>query len=153
MTPETVITIILAPACVVYLIVTRRAIRRMRQGDEEWRQRWRQLDPPRRKAIRAHMKRGEAVPDREDAELAIRAVAQIDYVKRAMAPMTLFSVFLVVVFLGVGVVSGDTIFIVIGAVGAGSALLFDVLARRQGRRYRQSVAATRAVHGGDAAFL
>jgi hypothetical protein len=149
MSADTVITVLAAPACVIYLILTRRSVRMMRAGDEEWRQQWRQLDPARRKSIRKRIKRGEAVLDREDAELAVRAVAQIDYVREAMAPVTRASMFLVLAFLIVGVVSGSTILIVIGAFGLGSSAVFDLLSCRQRRRYQKSTVATRRVHDVD----
>jgi hypothetical protein len=80
------------------------------------------------------MQRGEAVPDPEDAEVAIRAVAQIEYVRRAMPPMIRVSMLLVVAFLVTGVVSGSTILIVIGALGVGSATVFGLFSRRQRAR-------------------
>jgi hypothetical protein len=146
MSVDTVITVIAGPACVIYLILTRRSIGMMRAGDEEWRQRWRQLDPARRNSIRRRMKRGEAVPDREDAELALRAVAQIDHIRTAMAPVTVASMFLVLAVLVSGIVSGSTILIIVGALGLGSSAVFDLISRRQRRAYQTSSAATRRVH-------
>jgi hypothetical protein len=63
MNAGTVIPVIAAPACVIYLVMVRRSMTMMPAGDEEWRQRWRQLDPARRKAVRDCMKRGDPVLD------------------------------------------------------------------------------------------
>lgn len=84
--------------------------------------------------------------DREDAELAVRAVAQIDYVRKAMAPMTLISLVLVLAILVVGVVSASTVLIVVGGVGLGCGAVLDLLSRRQRHLYQKSAAATRRVH-------
>jgi hypothetical protein len=149
MSVETVIPAIAAPACAIYLILTRRSIRTLREGDEEWRRRWRQLDSARRKSIRERMKRGEAVLDRGDAELAVRAVAQIDYVRKTMAPVTLASMLLVLAFLVVGVASGSTVLIIVGAFGLGSCAVLGLVSRRQRRRYQKSTAATRRIHDLD----
>lgn len=144
-----VIAIVALPGCLVSLILTLRSIRLMRSGDEEWRQRWRQLDPQRRNSIRERMKQGEAVLDPEDAELALRAVAQVDYVRKSMAPMTRAAMLLVVVWLVVGVVSGSTVLIVIGAFGLLSSGVLDLLARRQRQRHHVSAVATRRLHDMD----
>ena len=140
------VAVILGPASVIHVILARRSIRLIRAGDNEWRQRWRGLDPDRRRSIRQRMKRGEPVLDREDAELALRADAQIDHVRGAIAPIALASQLLVVGFLVVGVVSGSVIFIIIGASGLGSGAVIDVLSRRQRRRSHTSAAATRRLH-------
>jgi hypothetical protein len=106
---DAVIMLLAAPACVVYAILTRRSIRIMRAGDEEWRRRWRQLDSGRRRSIRQRMKRGEAVPDREDAELALRAMAQANYIRKANAPPMLASMLLVLAGFVAGAAAGSTI--------------------------------------------
>ena len=149
MSGDTVITVIAAPGCVVYLILTRRSIRMMRAGDEEWRHRWRQMDPARRRSIRRQMKQGEAVPDIEDAELAVRAVAQVEYVRRSMAPVTRWSMLLVVAGLIAGVVFGSNILIIVGAFGLVSFAVLDLLSRWQRHRYQMSIAATRRFHEMD----
>jgi hypothetical protein len=102
-----VIPLIAAPGCAIYLVLVRRAITTMRAGDEDWRQRWRELDPARRKAVRDCMKRGDPVSDRGDAELSLRAVAQVQHVRKAIAPPTFVSLLMVVAFLVAGVVSGS----------------------------------------------
>jgi hypothetical protein len=66
-----VVIVLAVPA----VVVMHRATRRMRkEGDQDWRERWRALDPERRKRILATMRRGEALTDPEDAELGARAV-------------------------------------------------------------------------------
>lgn len=149
MSTDTAIMVIAAPACVVYLVLARRSIRAMRGGDEDWRRRWRQLDPDRRQSIRKRMKSGEAVADREEAELALRAVAQVNHVRIVTAPMTFASTLLVLAWLVVGAVSGSTILIVVGVFGVLSSGLFDLLSRRQRNQYKRSTAATQRLHQGE----
>lgn len=149
MSTDAVITVIAAPGCVVYVILTRRSIRMMRAGDEEWRQRWRQLDPARRRSIRKRMKRGEPIPGREDAELALRTVAQITHVRKAMAPVTIASMLLVLAWLVVGAVSGSTILVIVGAFGLVSSAVFGLLSEWQRHRYQMSIAATRRIYDID----
>jgi Zn-dependent membrane protease YugP len=79
----------------------------------------------------------------------VRAVAQLDYVRNAIAPVTLTSLVIVLAFLVVGFVSESTILTIVGAFGLGSSTVFGLLSRRQRRRYRTSTAATRRVHGTD----
>ena len=146
MSTDTVIAVIAVPACVIYLILTRRSIRMMRGGDEEWRQQWRQLDRERRRSIHRCMKRGEAVIDRADAELAVGAAAQVDHVRKATAPTTLMSQLFVLAILVLGVISGSTILIIGMVVALASGTIFDLLARRQQHQYRKSIAATQRVH-------
>jgi hypothetical protein len=147
---EAVVSVIAAPMAALYMMSAHRSIRRMRAGDREWRRRWRELDGSRRKAIRRKMKRGEPVDGAEDAELLVRAVAQTDHVMRAMTPMTVTSLLIVIAMLVGGVVAGVTFLTVCGAVGAGSTALLDLLSLRQRRAYHQSAAATRRRHGLDA---
>jgi hypothetical protein len=133
----------------VYVVLALRFIRMSRAGDEDWRHRWRQLDANRRRSIRKRMKRGEAIRDGEDAELALRAVAQINYIRKAMAPVTLVSMFLVVAWLVVGAVSGSAILIIVGACGLVLSGVFGLAARWQRYRYERSTAATRRLHDVD----
>lgn len=142
----TVIGLFLGPVAIIDVILTRRFARSARQGDEEWRRRWRELDPARKQSIRRKMKRGEAVPDPEDAELARRAVAQVDYIRKAMAPLVIINMVVVLAFLAVGIASGLTFLIVVAAAGLGSTAVLDVLSRHQRRQHRQSVAATERLH-------
>jgi hypothetical protein len=146
--PNALLAIILGPAAAfLYLISARASIKRLRTGDEEWRQRWRELDPDRRKAIRARMKSGEAVQDHEDAELSLRAIAQVNYVRKAMAPMSRSGLLLVVLVLVVGVITDSVVFLALGVFGLGSGAVFDLLARRQRKRYQRSATATKRIHG------
>jgi hypothetical protein len=72
------------------------------------------------------MKRGEPVLDREHAELAFRAVAQLDCVRKAMAPVTLVLLLLVVAVLVAGVLLGSSILTVLGGFGLGAGGVFDL---------------------------
>lgn len=141
------LTIVLVPVAALYVISARQSIKRLRTGDEEWRRRWRELDPSRRKAIRARMKSGEAVQDHKDAELSLRAIAQVDYVRKVMAPMSRTGLLLVVFWLVVGVITGSIVLVAVGVFSLGSGAVFDLLARRQRKRYQRSATATKRIHG------
>jgi hypothetical protein len=99
----------------VYAMLALRFTRTTRRGDEDWRTRWRALAPAHRRSILATMRRGDPVTDADDAELGPRAVAQSDFVRRAMRPMEAFSVPSTVALLAFGIVAGDAVIVAIGA--------------------------------------
>jgi hypothetical protein len=67
----------------VYLVVHRRL---RPTGSQEWRQRWKRIDRPRRRRIARAVRRGEAVRDPRDAELAIELIDQIERQMAALQP-------------------------------------------------------------------
>jgi hypothetical protein len=146
---EAVVSVLAAPLTAIYMMSAHRAIRRMRAGDKEWRTHWRRLERSRRRAIRRKMNRGQPVDRPEDAEMLVRAVAQTDYVMRAMTPMTVTSKLIVIAMLVGGIAAGVPFLIVCGTVGMGSTTLLDLLSRSQRRAYHAAAAATRRRHGSN----
>jgi hypothetical protein len=116
-----------------------------RESDEEWRAQWRALDPQRRKRIRQAMRRGKAVRDPSDSELALRAIAQVDMTRRAMRPIELLALpTLVVVFAFAVVTIGTGTVLVVGFSVVLLVLVVSTLASEwQRRRLCQSAEATR----------
>jgi hypothetical protein len=121
------------------------SLRSMRAGDEEWRARWRRLAPDRRRSILRTMRRGEPVRDRLDAELAIRAVAQLDHVRRALRPLHATYVPLLVAMVVIGLAGGWTGLAVIAGAGLAASALLAGIARQRRRRLQESVERTRAL--------
>ena len=119
-------------------------------SDEEWRAQWRALDPQRRKRINRAMRRGEAVRDPADSEVALRAIAQVEMTRRAMRPIELLSWPMVLIVFAFGVViigSGTAIVVGFGIVLV--VLALSTLASEwQRRRLRQSAEATRRLQYG-----
>lgn len=140
--------ILAGPGCALYVMTVRRSIKRLRTGDAEWRRRWRQLDPQRRRTIRHRMRRGQPASDPEDADLLVRAVGQVDHVVRAMAPMTTSSLLIIAAMLVGGIVSGAAFLILAGAIGFVSWGVLDLLSRRQRSMYHRSASSTQRRHPG-----
>ena len=134
-------------ALVLWRVVLPRFRRAMAEGDREWRDRFRALDPVRRDAIRHAMRCGEPVRDPEDVELLLRADAQLDYVHRAMRPLELMMLPIVAALLAFAIEHQIRFMFVIFGVGFAFWLLTGAGVWRQRRRRKQSVAATRRLHG------
>jgi hypothetical protein len=140
--------LLLAAVGVPYTLLTLRFARDVRQGDEEWRRRFRELDPARRGAITQAMRGGRAVQDPEDAELLLRGVAQVEYVLRAMRPLSIVGAVAVVALLVAGVLANRSFLVWIAAAGLAAALVSAPLAWWRRKRYLQSAAATRRLQSG-----
>ena len=131
---------------VIWLIITPRTIRRMQHGDSEWRDAWRALDSGRRKTIQRKLRHGQAVEDPGDAELALRAVAQVHHVKEAMHPTSVLGTMVLVVLLVGGIVDDEPVMVIIAGAGLGLSALMGVLSAVQDRRRQLSAQRTRALH-------
>lgn len=127
------------------LVLTRRTTRKLRAGDEEWVERWRALDPERREAILHTMRSGEAVRDPEDAEFALRGVAQLEYVRGVIQPLTIASTPATLAILIGGVVAEKGVLVVVAGAGLAFSVVTGVLARRQNRQFQRSAEATRRI--------
>jgi hypothetical protein len=114
-------------------------------SDEEWRAQWKALDPQRRKRITQAMRRGEAVREPADAELALRAIAQVEMTRRAMRPIELIAWPMLLVVFAFAVVSiGVSAALVLGFCVVLSFFAVGTLTSEgQRRRLRQSAEATR----------
>jgi hypothetical protein len=140
--------LILVPAVVV-VIVYPRAMKQLREGgDQEWRERWRELDPARRKRILATMRRGEALPP-EDAELGSRAVRQLEFASSAMRPVELAMLPLLLLLIAWGLVEGDVLLVVIPAAGLAFSLPLRVTQGVRRRKMRRSLEASGALPPGS----
>jgi Flp pilus assembly protein TadB len=116
-----------------------------RESDEEWRAQWKALDPQRRKAITKAMRRGEAIREPADAELALHAIAQVEMTSRAMRPIELIAWPMLVIVFAFAVVSVSvSTVLVLGFCVVLTFFAVGTLASEwQQRRLRQSAEATR----------
>jgi hypothetical protein len=135
---------VLAILGVALLVVLLRFTKSVHQGsDEEWRRKWQALDANRRKAIRRSMRRGEPVHDREDAELSLRSIAQVEHVRRAMGPIESVALCMFVVMFWGGLILNDQILAIGGVLGSALIALGLAASALLQRRFRQSAEATR----------
>jgi Flp pilus assembly protein TadB len=128
----------------VYSTLAFRSTKSMRRGsDEELRRQWRALDRDRRKSINGSLRRGEAVRDQEDADLALRVVAQVERVRRSLRTIELVSwVMFLVLLVALIVLDHTTLAVGLGVVLAIFALL-TAFSAWHWRRLRRAAAATR----------
>jgi Flp pilus assembly protein TadB len=141
---EVVLATALLIGGLVYATLAFRAAKSMRRGtDEEWKRQWRELDPQRRKQIRRSLRRGEAVREPQDADLALRAVAQVKRVRRSLRPLNLASPLMFLLLVVTLVSLGEATAAVVFGVVLGVLALLWVVPAWTWKRYRQSAAATR----------
>ena len=116
-----------------------------RDSDEDWRAQWKALDPRRRKQITQAIRRGEAVLEPTDRELALRAIAQVEMTRRATRqtelltwPLLFVAFAIAVVYIGVStpLLLGFALLLLVFALGT-------LVSERQRRRLRRSAEATR----------
>ena len=139
---------VIALDTVVMSLLAPRLLRKMREGgDNEWRENFRALEPARRKAITLAMRRGTPVTDPGDVDLLLRADAQLDHVRRAMRPFELMTLPIAAAALAFAVEHHVRFMLVILGTGFLFWAVTSVGAWRQQRRRKQSVAATRQLHG------
>lgn len=146
MASEWVLPGVAVAAVVVYGVLIPRWIRRMRHGDEDWRRRWQGLDRDRRAAIAVRLRRGEAVEDPVDAELALRAVAQLGHVRAATRPVNLVSYATIAGLLALGAAGAHVILFAMAPLLIFGAVT-GVLSRRRWARYQRAAEATRRALG------
>jgi hypothetical protein len=140
--------IVLAAALVVVaaanLILVLRLIRRLRAVKEEgleFRRRWRELEPGRRRAIKRAVRRGQAVSDPQEARLALKAIENGERVFAALRPFQLLypSTFAAVLVLAL---VEQTRFVAVGVAVLGALFAFTWLSHWQRmRKLRASAAA------------
>ena len=128
----------------LYAFIARRSAKSMRQAsDPDWKRQWRALDRRRRKSIRGSLRRGEAVRDPADVDLALGAVAQIERVRGSMRMIENVSWVLFAGLLVALLALGQTglaigLAVVLAALGVAS-----VVSAWQWRRFRKAAEATR----------
>jgi hypothetical protein len=123
-----------------------RSAKSMRRGsDVEWVRQWRALDRSRRKSILRSLRRGEAVRDQEDADLALRAVAQIERVRRSLRMIEFVSWVLFLGLLATWIILAMTVLAISFGVVIAVLALASALSEWQWRRFRRAAAATRSV--------
>ena len=115
--------------------------RRMRSDADL--ERWRAVEPARRKAIVQTMRQGLPVRDPADAELALEASDRADRVRKLMRPMSLFGDLAIVVIVVVGIATSVWFVAIIGGSGLVVGAVLTVLSRQRRRRIHESVEATR----------
>lgn len=89
------------------------------------------------------MRQGRPVREPEDVELALRAIAQLDYVRAAMRPLELVSMPVLVVLVIVAIATGLTFIAIAGGVGLAGSATLQVLAWQRRRQLQRSAQATR----------
>jgi hypothetical protein len=132
-----------------HLILVPRAIRRMRavkEGGPEFHRRWRELEPARRRAITRAIRRGRAVSDPRETELALEAIRNGERVFAAIRPLQLLYAPALVVLVAWGFAEHAR-FVVVGA--AALAGLFALTSLSQWRRARKLRAAAAAMKAGS----
>ena len=129
------------------LLMCRPAIRRLRALKEEgpaFRERWRQLDPARRREILRAIRRGQPVTDPQEAELALEAIRNGERVAAAVQPFQLLYPPALVAFTVYAFAEHSRFLIVFGAVLVGLVAATWLLQWQRTRRRRSAAAATRA---------
>jgi hypothetical protein len=122
-----------------------KALRAMRDDGQGWRDRWRALEPARRSAIVQTMRQGLPVTDPEDAELALRLVAQLDTLRVALRPLQLLATPAMVVLTIGALVSRIWFVAIIGGVSLVAGVVLETRSFLRRRRVHRSAEATRAL--------
>lgn len=104
------------------------------------------MEPSRRIAITAALRRGEALTNEEDAELLYRTDARLDYVRRASRVWELMSIPIVAAVIAYAVAEGAWVAYIVVVLGFAWWLVASATSAHQSRRRKRSVAATRALY-------
>jgi hypothetical protein len=131
----------------VHLMLFRPAIRRLRVlkvDGRTFRERWRELDPARRREISRTIRRGQPVTDPQDAQLAPEAIRNGERVAEAVRPLQLLYAPALVGFFVYALVERNRFLIVFGAAIVGSMVLARLFVWQRTRKLRAAAAATRA---------
>jgi hypothetical protein len=148
MQPVEMVLVIVGAAVVVNDLIfvprTIGAFRAVKRNAGGFRERWRGLDPPRRKSLSAAIRRGDAAIDPADATMALEAIGNSERVLEAIwlsyfgyVPTMLFVVLL-------GLVDHDRTVIAVGVALTAFAVAGAISIRRRKRRLGATAAAIRA---------
>ena len=139
------LAVVMLVAGVATVILLPRFLRDMRAGDREWRRRWRALGSARRRTIMQALRRGEPVVDREDAELALGAVAQLERMDRAMRRLWLVHLPASLALILFGLSARTPVTAIMAALWLAVIAASEALNRWRRRRFQRSVELTRAL--------
>ena len=121
-----------------------RRLRALKEEGRAFRERWRKLDPARRREISRTIRRGEPVTDPQEAELALEAIRNGERVAQAVRPFQLLYAPALVALLVYGFVEHIRFLIVSGATVVGVVALTQLLGWQRMRKLHAAAAATRA---------
>ena len=141
------VAVLLVALTTLHLVLFRPAIRRLRALKEEgraFRERWRGLDPARRREISRTLRRGQPVTDPQEAELALEAIRNGERVVHALRPMQLVYAPALVGLLVFAFVEHSRFLVVTGVAVVGFVVLTSLLQWERRRKLRAAAAATRA---------
>jgi hypothetical protein len=132
---------------IVWIVLLRRYLRTARASTQvEWRRRWNALDPQRRQAIIATMRRGEAVDDPEAAEFAGLLVGNLKRLRRAVRPMLIVLLLLFAGLIAIGLVEDSGVQVVTALLAFALMGVMTVFQRARLRKLEQSAAASERLH-------
>jgi hypothetical protein len=129
------------------LVMFRPMIRRLRALKEEgraFRERWRALDPARRREISRTIRRGQPVTDPQEAELALEAIRNGERVVEVVQPFQLLYAPTLVALVVYALVEHSRFLIVAAAAIIGFVALTSLLHWQRMRKLHAAAAATRA---------
>ena len=131
----------------VHLVAFRPMLRRLRALKEEgraFRERWRKLDPARRREISRTIRRGEPVTDPQEAELALEAIRNGERVAQAVRPFQLLYAPALVALVVYALVEHTRFLLIAAAAIIGFFALTWLLQWQRTRKLRAAAAAIRA---------
>ena len=133
------------------LVMFRPLLRRLRALKEEgraFRERWRELDPARRREISRTIRRGQPVTDPQEAKLALEAIRNGERVGEAMRPLQLLYLPAALGFFVFAVFEHSRFLIFFGSALVGLFVAAWVFHRLRMRKIRAAAAATKALGAG-----
>jgi hypothetical protein len=140
---EFALATVLVVAGIATVVLLPRFLRDVRAVDREWRRRWRALGVTRRRSIMRALRRGEPVCDREHAELALGAVAELERMDRAMRRLWLVHLPASVALILFGLSVGTPVTAIMAALWLALIAASEALNRWRRKRFQRSVELTR----------
>jgi hypothetical protein len=140
---EFALATVLVVAGIATVVLLPRFLRDVRAVDREWRRRWRALGVTRRRSIMRALPRGEPVCDREHAELALGAVAELERMDRAMRRLWLVHLPASVALILFGLSVGTPVTAIMAALWLALIAASEALNRWRRKRFQRSVELTR----------
>jgi hypothetical protein len=139
--------VLLVALTAVYVALFRPTLRRLRALKEDgraFRERWRALDPARRREITRAIRRGRPVTDPQDAPLALEAIRNGERVAEAVRPLQLLYAPALVGLVVYALLERSLFLIVFGAAVVGFVAVTWLLGWQRIRKLRVAAAAMRA---------
>ena len=135
---------VISAAVLVMFRPTIRRLRALKEDARAFRERWRELDPARRREISRTIRRGQPVTNPQEAELALEAIRNGERVAEAVRPLQLLYGPALVALVVYALVEHTRFLLIVGAAFVGSFALTWFLQRQRTRKLRAAAAATRA---------